>query len=149
MHIKQTQLEQLMPLMQEKLIQGSTVRLYPSGVSMLPMLRQGIDSVIISPISHRLQKYDLPLYRRDNGQYVLHRVVKSGETYTCMGDHQFCRETGIRHDQMIGLVTAFYRNENRICVTNTGYQIYCRFWHHTRFIRRVWRKIRRGLFCCN
>ena len=145
MHIKQTQLEQLMPLMQEKLAQGNTVCLYPNGVSMLPMLRQGVDSVVISPLPPKLKKYDLPLYRRDNGQYVLHRIVKTDETFTCMGDNQFGKETGIRQDQMIGLVTAFYRKEKKISVTNTGYQIYCRFCHHTRFIRRVWRRILRSL----
>lgn len=145
MHIKQTQLEQLMPIMQDKLMQGNSVRLYPSGVSMLPMLRQGVDSVIISPLPHSLKRYDLPLYRRDNGQYVLHRIVKIDETFTCMGDNQFGKETGIRQDQMIGLVTVFYRKDKRVSVTNTGYQIYCRFWHGTRYIRRVWRKILRCL----
>lgn len=148
MHIEQTQLEQLIPLMQEKLAQGNTVRLQPSGISMLPMLRQGVDSVIISPLPHKLNKYDLPLYRRDNGQYVLHRIIKTGETFTCMGDNQFGKETGIRQDQMIGLVTTFFKNERRISVTNIGYQIYCRFWHHTRCIRRIWRKIIRCLYGC-
>ncbi len=144
MHIEQTQLEQLMPLLKETLSEGRSVRLSPSGISMLPMLRQGIDSVVLSSLTGKLKKYDLPLYQRDNGQYVLHRIVKSGDTYTCIGDNQFGRETGLRYDQFIGIVTAFYRKNHKICVTNPAYQIYCRIWHYTRFVRRILQKI---IFC--
>lgn len=141
MQIEQTQLEQLMPLVKETLSKGKSVKMSPSGVSMLPMLRQGIDSVVISPLAGKLKKYDLPLYQRDNGQYVLHRVIKTGQTYTCMGDNQFSKEAGLRYEQFIGIVTAFYRKDRRISVQNLPYQLYCRFWHYTRLIRRVWRKI--------
>lgn len=141
MQIEQTQLEQLMPLLKETLSEGHSVRLSPNGISMLPMLRQGIDSVVLSPLTGKLKKYDLPLYQRDNGQYVLHRIVKSGDTYTCIGDNQFGRENGLRYDQFIGIVTSFYRKNRKICVSNPAYLIYCRVWHYTRFVRRVWRKI--------
>ena len=141
MHVEQTQLDQLMPLLKETLAKGQSVLLSPSGVSMLPMLRQGVDSVVISPIKGRIKKYDLPLYQRDNGQYVLHRVIKTGKTYICIGDNQFIKERGLRHDQFIGVVTAFYRKDQKIFVDNYIYQIYCHIWHYTRFIRRVWRKI--------
>lgn len=83
---------------------------------MLPMLRQGVDSVVLFPLPEKLKKYDLPLYQRDNGQYVLHRVVKSGASYTCIGDNQFDYETGLRHVQMIALVTAFYRGGQTLAV---------------------------------
>ena len=88
--------EELMPLIQESLSAGRSVRFSPRGISMLPMLRQGIDSVILSPAPETLKKYDLPLYRRDNGKYVLHRIVDAGATYTCVGDNQFQLEHGIR-----------------------------------------------------
>ena len=102
---KSVQLEQLMPLIREQLAEGKTVRFSPRGVSMLPMLRQGIDSVVFSPLPEKLKKYDLPLYQRQNGQYVLHRIVKVGDTYTCIGDNQLAYEPELRHDQMIALVT--------------------------------------------
>lgn len=133
-------MEQMVPLMAEVLAQGRSVRFSPKGVSMLPMLRQGKDSVVLSPAPERLRIYDIPLYRRDNGQYVLHRIIATGDTYTCMGDHQFRPEPGIRADQIIGVVTAFYRVERRIPVTSPGYRIYCRFWHHTRPLRRFFRR---------
>ena len=140
-----------MPLILEELSAGHSVRFSPSGSSMLPMLREGVDSVVLSPLPDKLKKYDLPLYQRTSGQYVLHRVIKVGNTYTCIGDNQFYKETGVHHNQMIALVTAFSRNGRDISTRNFGYWIYCRFWHYSRpiryFIKRathwLWRRIKK------
>ena len=132
-------LDLLMPLIKERLAVGQSVRFGPKGTSMLPMLRQGIDNVVLSPLPGKLKKYDLPLYQRENGQYVLHRIVKAGDTYTCIGDNQFILEPDVRHDQMIGVVTAFYRGKRRVSVTGLAYRLYCRFWHISRTPRHFWR----------
>ena len=102
-----------MPLIRAQLAEGRSVRIYPRGTSMLPMLQEGRDSVVLSPLPERerLRRYDLPLYQRKNGQFVLHRVVKIGENYTCLGDNQFALEEGLPHDQMIAVVSSFTRNE--------------------------------------
>ena len=134
-------LEQLLPLMQEYLENGKRVTFSPRGTSMLPMLREGRDTVTLSPLPGKLKKYDLPLYRRDDGQFVLHRIVEVEDTYTCMGDNQFVREYGIRQDQLIGLVTAFQRDGKEYAVTDLRYRIYCRIWHYSRQLRRVLRGI--------
>ena len=107
---------------------------------MLPMLRQGVDTVTLSPLpTRRLRKYELPMYRRENGQYVVHRIVKAGETYTCMGDNQLEEEPELTHEQMIALVTGFTRNGKEHSVEELSHQIYCRLWHYSRPIRVVWR----------
>lgn len=137
---KDVRLEQLMPLFLKQLEAGGTVRFGPRGTSMLPMLRQGIDSVELSPLPEKLKKYDLPLYQRESGQYVLHRVIGAGETYTCIGDNQFEPESGLHHSQMIALVTAFYRGGKRHSVDSLSHRLYCRFWHHSRPVRRFWRR---------
>ena len=137
---KELRLEQLIPLFQEYLAEGKTVRFSPRGTSMLPMLRQGVDSVILSPLPPKLKKYDLPLYRRDNGQYVLHRIVKVGTTYTCVGDNQFVVEPGVRQGQMIAVVTAFCRGNRQYAVDSLGYWLYCRLWHISRPARHFWRR---------
>ena len=134
-------LEQLMPLIRERIAIGQSVWLDPKGTSMLPMIRQGKDSVRLSPVPAQLKKYDLPLYQRENGQYVLHRIVKAGKSYTCVGDNQFELEKGLKHEQMIAVVTAFSREGKRHSVTELRYWAYCRFWHYSRPIRRVWRKV--------
>jgi hypothetical protein len=136
---KELRLEEIMPLITEYLSQGKTVRFFPRGISMRPMLRQGVDSVVLSAPPQALKKYDIPLYQRDNGQYVLHRVTKVGQTYTCIGDNQYMPEPGLRQDQMIAVVVGFYRGERFHDVKETGYRLYCRFWHHTRWFRFCWR----------
>jgi len=134
-----------MPLMQEVLFAGKKVRFAPKGTSMLPLLRQGLDEVILSPLPEKLNKFDLPLYRRTSGQYVLHRIVQTGETYTCIGDNQFEYETGLKEEQMIALVTSIVRDGHEISVTDLRYRFYCRFWHYSRPLRRFWRRARNWL----
>ena len=138
-------LNDMMPTIRQTLAQGKSVTFTPGGVSMLPVLRPNRDSVILSPLPQRLKKYDLPLYRRDNGQYVLHRVVKVGETYTCLGDNQVYTEPGISHEQMIGVVTEFVRDGKKIPVTDLRYRIYSRVWYYSRFFRKCCRKLKRIL----
>ena len=150
LQIKEMRLEQLLSLIEEQLAQGKNVKFQPRGVSMLPMLRQGIDSVVLSPVPARLRKYDLPLYRRDNGQFVLHRVVKAKDgVYACVGDNQYVVEENLRHDQMIALVTAFYRGKRERSVHAPAYLLYCRFWYASRplryFIYRACRWLKRHM----
>ena len=136
--------DELIPLITERLAAGYAVRYLPfRGVSMLPMLRQGKDSVELSPLPEKLKKYDLPVYRRKSGQLVMHRVWKvHDDYYICMGDNTEAYET-IYPDQMIGVVSAFKRGEKRIEVTDPGYQRYCRMWRLTRPFRKGYKWLKR------
>lgn len=140
-------MEQLMPLIRESLESGTDVSFSPKGISMLPLLRQGRDTVTLSPVNGNLKKYDVALYRRDNGAYVLHRVAKVGDTYTFVGDNQFALERGIRHDQILAVMSAFTRDGKEIPVTDRGYRCYCVLWSLGRpfrhFPRRLINKLRR------
>ncbi len=115
---------------------------------MRPMLEQKRDMVEFSPLPEKLKKYDLPLYQRDDGQYIMHRIVRVDEAYGCMGDHQFVLEYPVRHDQMIAVVTAFVRKGKRYSVEDWRYKLYCRVWHISRPVRRLfqggraWLKLR-------
>lgn len=140
------QLDHLMPLFRERLEAGQTVTFSPRGTSMLPMLRQGIDTVTLSPLPEKLRKFDLPLYQRKDGHYVLHRIVKAGETYTCIGDNQFIYEPGLTHDQMIAVVSSFSRGDRHYDVTDWRYRCYCVFWHASRPSRHFFRRVR-GWLC--
>ena len=134
---KMMRLEQLMPLIMEQLSRGESVTFSPRGTSMLPMLRQGRDSVVLSPLPKQLKKYDLPLYRRDDGAYVLHRIVQTGETYTCIGDNQFVFETGITHDRVIAVCAAFTRGKKEYSANALRWRVYAVLWHHSRSLRRL------------
>lgn len=124
------ELIQLYPVMQEMLDSGGTVNFNPRGTSMLPMLHNSGDRVVIKAPDKPLKKYDLPLYRRKDGHFVLHRIVRKPKNniYSMCGDNQWVIENGIEHSQIIGVVTKFVRNGKEISVDNVWYKIYCRIW---------------------
>ena len=142
--------DELMELVRERLAAGQTVHYLPfRGVSMLPMLRQGIDTVELAPLPPKLKKYDLPVYQYPSGKYVMHRVVAVREDhYLCLGDNTYEYET-ICHDQMIALVSAFKRGEKRVSVKSLPYRIYCRLWVFSyplrKFLKRAKNWLRRHL----
>ena len=128
-------LAEILPLIQERLAEGESVQFTPHGTSMRPMLYGGRDQVILSPLPEKLKKYDLPLYRRPDGQFVLHRIVEVGETYTCVGDNQISLEHGVPREWMIAITTGFVRNGKTYSVDCWKYKLYCRWWHGTRSLR--------------
>jgi len=133
----QTTLKELLPLMQQRFERGETFCFKPGGISMLPTIRPNRDIVVVAALPEQPKKYDLPLYRRKNGDFVLHRIIKVGETYTCIGDGQFRAEPGIAREQMVAIVTKIIRDGKEYSVDGLLYRLYCRFWHYTRKIRHV------------
>ena len=113
---KTVRLDDIMDVMVEKLNSGGIVTFTPNGTSMLPMLRDGEDVVVLKSVQgKRLHLFDVPLYRRDNGQYVLHRVIdftRDG-SYVMCGDNQFAKEKGIRDGQIIAVMPGFSARESR------------------------------------
>lgn len=107
------------------------------GDSMLPLIRQGKDLVLISEKPEgRLKKYDVPLYKRDNGQYVLHRILKVRENdYVLCGDNRWQKETGISDRQIIGVLTAVIRNGKKLPITDFRYRLYMHLWCDLFFAR--------------
>lgn len=101
--------QQLIPSLLELLDDTPSVPLLISGNSMSPFLIHGRDTVYLSRITHPPKRGDMILYRRDNGNYVLHRVYEAGATYTMVGDAQTLLEKGIRPDQLLAIVTAVSR----------------------------------------
>ncbi len=113
------------------------------GVSMRPMLRQGKDFITVERKSGRLKKYDVALYRRPNGAYVLHRVVEvCPEGYVILGDNCYAKEFGIREDQVFGVLVGFSRGEKQISVTDRWYQLYARVWYWLYPVRRIFMWLR-------
>ena len=51
-------MDELVPVITERLRAGQSVCFSPKGISMLPMLRQGIDTVTLSPLPEKIKKYD-------------------------------------------------------------------------------------------
>ena len=115
------------------------------GISMYPMLRNRRDTVIISPVDGRLKKYDIPLYRRGDA-YVLHRIVRVlPESYIICGDNCMELEYGITDEQIIGVLTGFYRDDKMADINGFLYGIYVRGWCFLYPIRRLGKRIRMAL----
>ena len=94
---------------------------------MLPLIRQGIDKVVLTKAPEELKKYDLPLYRRSNGQFVLHRVVgKNKNGYVMCGDNQFRHEPDIKHEQILAIACAMYKGDEYISFDDKKYLAYCK-----------------------
>lgn len=138
---KEVVIDDIICIVEEKLNSGGTVTFTPKGTSMLPMLRDGEDVVVLSKPEGRLHLFDIPLYRRSNGSYVLHRIVNfdSDGSYVLCGDNQFELEHGVKDSDIIGVVTAFYRKGKAYRVNSLKYRLYVNFWFYTRFIRRSYR----------
>ena len=123
------------------------------GWSMFPMLRNRRDRVILRPVGEkRLKKYDLPLYRRPDGKYVLHRIIGVREGYYVIrGDNTYQKEK-VPDAWILGYVAEFYRGEKHIPATKKSYRAYARIWNFLyparflfvgcrRLAARVFRKI--------
>ena len=149
---KEVRMASLSPLMEEILQQGGTIELTVTGNSMRPMLLHKVSRVRLVPIE-TLQRGDLPLYRRQNGAFVLHRItdVQDG-SYTCCGDNQWHRERGLRRDQMIAVVTEFSRrgDDRWVSGNDRKYRLYWQLWLAIRPLRRLafggWRRVKAIVF---
>ena len=99
------------------------------GDSMLPLIREGRDLLVIRRQTGRLKKYDVPLYRRDNGKYVLHRVLRvRSDDYVICGDNRWHRETGITDAHVLGVLTEIIRDGKVTSVTDRRYRLYVHIW---------------------
>ena len=98
------------------------------GVSMLPMLRQDRDLVIIQPAGgQRLAPLDVALYKRGE-KYVLHRVISLKERgYIFRGDNTYSPEY-VPEDQVLGVLSSFVRDGREYAVTDPRCLGYARFW---------------------
>ena len=113
-----------------------------SGYSMYPLFKDRRDTIVVVKPSGRLKKYDVPLYR-SNGKYLLHRIVKVlPDSYVICGDNCLGKEYGITDDDVIGVLTEFYRKDKHHSVDEWGYRAYARVWVLLHPLRNLWKYTR-------
>ena len=119
-------------LIREVLASDGEFRLYPHGTSMLPLLRQGRDSVALRQLDSPIQKGDILFYQRPDGSFVLHRVrAVTPESLTLIGDNQTLPEHGVSPDWVIGRVTRIFRDDKEVICDGFWYNLYLKLWQFT------------------
>ena len=110
----------------------------PVGSSMLPLIRERIDTVRLEKPNGRCKKYDVIMYQRRNGIYVLHRIIAvKDDSYVLCGDNQSFLEHGVTDDMIIGVMTGFYREDLFVGIDNPKYIKYYKRRVATRRIRFI------------
>lgn len=114
------------------------------GTSMRPMLRSRQDTIVIRPLAGRLRRLDVALYRTPGG-YVLHRVVRVlPDSYVIIGDNCL-QEEHVSDDQVVGVLSEFYRGERHVLVSSAPYRAYAHAWVATAPVRHLARRGRAWL----
>lgn len=152
-------LSDMMPVLLETIESGGVFRMVTAGISMLPLLRNRKDTVVLKKPSFPLKQYDIPLYLRADGHFILHRVLKvesdlSENIYTMCGDNQLYMEHGVTDKDVIAVVDHIIRNDKVILKNSFSYKLYVFLWCRCFFIRffvlkakslfkRIFKKVKR------
>ncbi len=134
---KKITLDEIYPVIKETLLSGGTVELPITGTSMFPLLKAGRDTVIIKADS-QYNIGDIIFYRRDDGHFVLHRIVGADENgFILCGDNQTLLEKNITDRHIIAKVTEIKRDGKIISAHDPKYLKTVNFWIKALPYRRI------------
>jgi len=147
---KQIGFSHLFPLIEEKIENGGKFTFTAFGNSMQPYLKNGKHRVTLSPIKNKLRIGDIIFYRRKDGSFVLHRVVKikNGITYFC-GDNQFFLEPHTNTVQSIAILTNIEYNGRSRDPFGFGSRLWCAILPIRRFSLRALHFIKHRIVTSN
>lgn len=112
------------------------------GDSMYPMLQTG-DRVLVVPVTRPLQKYDIPVYRRD-GHFTMHRIVKVTKSgYIICGDNRTHLEKDITDEKIVGVLGGFYHGNAFISADSDVCRRYGKKAVKSYFYRKIKGKLKR------
>lgn len=138
-------MEDVAHLVQVQLTSGGIAQLNVTGYSMMPLLRHRRDRVQLAPVTGEEKAGDVVFYRRENGKYILHRIIRvSPDGYICCGDNQAEKEE-VSRQQLIAVMTAFTRKGKRYPITCLGYRVYTALWVKLFWLRPAYIFLRRRL----
>jgi hypothetical protein len=120
----------LFPLISEIIKQDEKVRITVTGTSMLPFLREGIDSVELTEAGFSgINRGDIVIIRRSSGEYIMHRVIKKeASCFYIMGDAQQWLEGPLYPEQLVAVITALWRRGRRIEADNFFWRALSKLW---------------------
>ena len=128
--MKKVDIYAYMAMLQELTEQGNEVSLRITGNSMVPFLHDERDDIFFRKPDRALEKGDMVFYRRRDGQYVMHRIVKvcPDGSFDLIGDGQWIIEHGIRPEQIFGLITKVRRKGKLLTDGDFCWEFFRRVW---------------------
>lgn len=123
-------MEELAPIISEILAAGQEATITVTGNSMRPLWYHLKNTVTLAACDPRqLKKGDVPLYRRADGRYVLHRIVRvHPDTFDLVGDGQYTVETGLEKFRVLAVASGFTKGGRSYTVHSWWYLVYTRLW---------------------
>ncbi|MBQ7999732.1 MAG: S24/S26 family peptidase [Ruminococcus sp.] len=116
--------------------EGKRVCTVVSGGSMLPFLSAGRDYVYLEKPEGKLRKGDLVLFRRTNGEFVLHRIKRiKGDEFYLIGDRQYIVEGPVRGEQILAVAVGAKRKGKELTTKSPLWVFYSKVWINTVFLR--------------
>lgn len=112
----------------QQVLSGKPVVSLTVGDSMEPLLHDRSTRVVIRRADRPLRPGELPLYRRPNGQFIMHRIIRAdADHYYTRGDNRAGLET-VPKAWVLGVVTEIYRGDRHFAVTHPAYRAYVAVW---------------------
>jgi len=129
--VRTTEMAELFSVIAPILERGDTAKIKVSGFSMYPLLSSRRDSVLLTKCD-QVKVGDVPLYQRDDGSFVLHRIMREENgAYALMGDNELKEEYPVYPDQIVAVAKGFYRKERFLPCDGFLYRLYSLFWRKT------------------
>lgn len=128
----------------KKILDDKGVLVYSNkGKSMLPLIKEGRDILVIKKETENIRKWDIVLVQRPSGRYLLHRIVKihSDGTYTLCGDNNIIYDLGIKKSDIRGKLVSIITDGKENNLTSFSYRLYVLFWCKPIYIRKICFKI--------
>lgn len=115
--------ELLVPIMEEAFSKNQTFSFPIHGTSMLPLLKD--NTLVELKQMPEYHKNDIIFYKRNDGSFVLHRIVKEkNNAFVLMGDHQYIKEYPIYQNQIYGKVISYQKNSKTKYLKGFKYNFY-------------------------
>lgn len=136
----------LLPQIGELLAEGKMVTMSVKGVSMLPFIVGGRDSVTLKK-EEKLKVGDIALARIRKGFFVLHRITAiEGGNITMMGDGNIKGYENCSREDVLGIAVKIIRNGKEVDCRTASHFFKARIWRSLLPVRRYLLAIYRRVF---
>lgn len=116
---------------------SAVIAFVPDGRSMWPFLKAKKQTVIIARKEGKLSPFSVALYKRDNGDYALHRVLRLADGgYQMKGDSQRSSEF-VLEGNVVGVLKGYYKKNRYFDAASQKFISKGERWHKSKIRRRT------------